>query len=150
VITTTYTDEWFEASFRYWIPDIGSPNWTKRATAALFGISPTPSLLWEVLPWSWLSDWFGNVGDVLANLSQNAAENLVAKYAYYMASSETRIYVSDTTYLTGNLQVSASAISIARSKYRTAASPFGFGLTSASLTAKQASILGALGISRMF
>jgi len=35
------------------------------------GFSVRPATLWEAMPWSWLIDWFGNVGDhIAANLNE--------------------------------------------------------------------------------
>jgi hypothetical protein len=36
------------------------------ATRAVFGATVDLSTMWELTPWSWLADWFGNVGDYLA------------------------------------------------------------------------------------
>jgi hypothetical protein len=53
----------------------------------LFGVAPTPQLLWDILPWSWLADWFTNIGDVVSNVSVNAVDNLVVRYAYLMRNT---------------------------------------------------------------
>lgn len=39
-----------------------------KAMALALGLSPTQLVynMWELLPWSWLMDWFGNTGDALA------------------------------------------------------------------------------------
>jgi len=41
-------------------------------------------LVWELLPMSWLLDWFGNFGDVIANVSTGAVDNLVLEYGFIM------------------------------------------------------------------
>jgi hypothetical protein len=158
--TQTITDEsferyWFSARFRYWIPDVGTALWRTRAKRALFGLNPSPSLLWEVMPWSWLADWFGNVGDVLSNMSENAAENLTAEYAFVMHEQVERKkvvevanlwakpkppFVPTTRTVTSTLERSV--------KQRLAANPYGFGLTFDGLSGRQMAILGALGFSR--
>lgn len=84
VTRTTKEKIWFVGSFRYWIPDTSSSQWTRRARLALFGALPTPELLYEVVPWSWLVDWFSNVGDVVANVSPNAVDNLQMDYSFIM------------------------------------------------------------------
>jgi len=85
----TYARVWYMAKYQYYIPDVGSSLWTTRARAALFGVLPTPALLWEVLPWSWLIDWFTNVGDIYSNISPNAVDNLVTLYSYTMKNVKT-------------------------------------------------------------
>jgi len=148
VTRTTTRNIWFEGAFRYYIPgDTTSWAWNARATAMLFGAYPSPSLVWELTPWSWLIDWCSNVGDVIANVSSIGLDNLAAKYAYVMG--HTRRSVSST----GSLNYRSGLVTMTReaffeSKVRLPASPFGFGLTSDDFSARQWSILGALGLSR--
>lgn len=142
---------WFEARFRYWIPDIGSYRWKKKAIRKLYGLNLNPSLIWNATPWSWLVDWTSNVGDVLSNLDNNLAENLVAKYAYIMGSQRlianvesfhnyNPAYCSARDFITHfNLEL----------KERKAASPFGFALTGSDFTSRQWSLLSALGLQRL-
>lgn len=85
----TSVKAWYVASYQYYMPDIGSSQWTTAAKRALFGINPTPELIWNVLPWSWLTDWFVNVGDVISNISENAVQNLRQNYSYIMVKSST-------------------------------------------------------------
>lgn len=139
---------WFEGAFRYWIPDIGSVQWKKRAIAELFGVMPCPSLIWNLIPWSWLVDWCSNVGDVISNMSTGYADNLAAKYAYVMGHTE-RTGVLDSTLNLVDGKIHNSWSFPLDWKTRTAASPFGFGLSDDSFSVRQLSILAALGISRL-
>lgn len=141
---------WFEARYRYWIPDLGSDYWKARAVAAIFGLRPTPSVIWEATPWSWLVDWFSNAGDVIANLDSGYAENLATKYAYIMGHYTHDVFVSSMCNLhstCGGRLIDSWSFSCDK-KMRVKASPFGFGLTNSDLTARQWSILAALGITR--
>ena len=124
---------------------------------ALFGLNPTPSLLWEVLPWSWLIDWFSNVGDVVSNMSSNAVDNLVAHYAYVMRTQTvqttyTAYYKCDTgttgAYKCSGGEGTCTATKLTVTKSRAKATPYGFGVSFGGLSAYQVSILGALGMSR--
>lgn len=142
---------WFSAGFRYHIPDLGTPQWTDRATRALFGANVNPSTIWEVMPWSWLIDWFSNVGAVLSNLSENAAENLAADYAFIMVETKnvaTHRETQGLNWFGSSTLYSAKATSSWITKQRQAASPFNFGVIPADLSVRQALILAALGISR--
>lgn len=146
---------WFMGKFKYHIPDVGSVEWKRRATKALFGLNPSPQVLWNLLPWSWLVDWFGNVGDVMSNLSANAAENCVAEYAYVMRqeTSYTRYtvrgqWVGNTTYGYPSGSYACSYEDQTTSKTRAPASPYGFNLSWPDFTPYQLSILAALGVSR--
>lgn len=155
VVETTARKVWFEASFRFWIPDLGSQEWIDRTLRQLYGFSLSPAVVWELIPWSWLVDWFTNVGDVISNISESsAAENLVARYAYVMTHSVfTREYSTDAEYYTNvnaksKSNVSARSKDLWERKQRIAASPYGFGLSEGDLSLRQMSILAALGITR--
>lgn len=55
-----------------WRPTIDLKNMTDqellyRANRAVFGLELSLSTLWEAMPWSWLIDWFSNVGDIVQN-----------------------------------------------------------------------------------
>jgi len=146
----------FSGAFRYWIPElIDVPNnWAilKR----VYGLNPSPATVWELTPWSWFVDWFTNVGDVIANASAMAGDNLVARYAYNMSSYELRETVRGTLYLRTRVggawrSVNARVYGYKRQtiKLRTAANPFGFGIDFGGLDFRQLAILGALGVSRI-
>lgn len=153
-VESWYRRDWFKARFRYYIPDLDTDTGRARTVRALLGLNPTPSLLYEVMPWSWFIDWFVNAGDALHNISSNAAEDLVAEYAYAMstASYEVRVQESGRMYMPdGSKKTFTCSTTWKReTKGREAASPFGFGVTSSDLSGRQKLILGALGISRSF
>lgn len=138
---------WFEGKFRYWIPRIGTPKWRRNTVRQLFGGTISPSVLWEATPWSWLVDWFSNAGDVYANMNTGWAENLAAKYAFVMGTTEKSVVVDSTLRMNGGPLTHTWEFGYHR-KHRVPANPFGFGLTWDDLSARQLSILGALGVSR--
>lgn len=152
---------WFEGAFRYFIENPGSVDWKKRAVAALYGLNPTPSAIYELLPWSWLIDWFVNVGDVISNYSSNAVDNLVAEHAFVMRSYAVQTHTQVTGWceafglgsFTGGVKefpqtFACASLKGSESKARVIATPYGFGLTYNGLSDYQKSILAALGISR--
>lgn len=139
---------WFSARFRYWIPTLESSPWDLRSKAIIYGAIPSPELVWELIPWSWLIDWCSNVGDVIANISNSLLYGLCAKYAYVMCTKEQEVSSSHyTTFVVGTYGSTWKAR--LTSKYRVQASPFGFGLSSGDFSAWQWSILSALGLSRL-
>lgn len=139
----------FSARFRYWVPDIGSQRWTDKAVAAIYGLNVSPSLVYQVTPWSWLIDWFSNLGDVMDNLSYSAAENLVADYAYVMGTQRlTRFLTAFVNYSDGS-SISASLELSNSLKDRRQASPFGFGIKRDELNLHQLAILTSLGLQRL-
>lgn len=161
--TVESTTTWQCGTFQYYVPDIGTDRWTERAKRSLFGFDLTPSLAWELIPWSWLIDWFTNVGDIVSNLSTNAVDNEVLTNCYSMMELRLHrdIVISnhwdewvnsepgDPTYF--HLPAGSGKVSYAldeRSRLRRQASPYGFGLKWPDFTPRQIAILAALAIKR--
>lgn len=152
--TNTVETRWFSGAFTYYLP----PNKGWRRSVAeldyLYGIKPGIDTAWNLMPWSWLIDYFGNAGDVFENLNAFTSDGLVMPYGYVMrkvvqtiqystpyqirqgATYGTTVFLSECTVIKTTLQ-------------RRRAFPFGFGITDDSLTGRQLSILTALGISRL-
>lgn len=149
---------WFSGSFRYYIPDIGTSQWTRRATLALFGATPSPETLYQVLPWSWLVDWFSNVGDVVSNVSPNAVDNLTLRYSFIMRHTTKTTEWKAQVYQQGftnqyNTWPRVDQSFVSTSKVETKSrigggNPFGLNVSLPSLSGGQLAILAALGISR--
>lgn len=156
--TTVHRKYWFEARMRFFIPDIDTPEWLARETYRSWGLNITPSLVYELIPWTWLVDYFSNVGDVISNMSDiNTDEDLVAAYAYVMGHSFVehsyhvstvlrKVYGEDSG---GFHNVSLNFSHKWEVKHRVGASPFGFGLKSDTLSDRQSAILIALGMDRV-
>ena len=149
------TTTWASAQFRYWLPpgprDVAWTNWMK---ARIFGLKPTPSVVYKAIPWSWLVDWFSNVGDVIQNLDTSLVDRLAADYFYVMQRNMTTIsrVSSIGLYRAGTQEpfnVTCTSASFVGSKTRVKGDPFGFATAQNSLSGVQLSILGALGLSRL-
>lgn len=155
---TDTTTTWNSGTFRYFVPDIGSEKWTARAKSVLSGAEVTPAMLWELMPWSWLIDWFTNVGNIISNASTNAVDNETLTNAFSMKTitSLHEIHISSRwDEITGSygfhLPAGSDELVYTRTeshKLRHQASPFGFGVPSDSFTARQWAILAALAVSR--
>jgi hypothetical protein len=153
---------WQCGTFYYHIPDIGSSQWTEKAKAALLGVKPTPSLLYQVIPWSWLIDWFANVGDIVSNASTHAVDDVLLSNCYAMELHEIFHHVTVSAHwdeinqsegLSSDFFLPAGEVSIdyKRShvgKYRQQSSPYGFGLKREDFTPRQLAILAALLVSK--
>lgn len=121
-----------------------------------YGVIPNAELAWNLLPWSWLVDWFSNLGDIMTNVSYLTSPNTRLSYGYVMAESsyrQTQTSYAGPTYswteaAYGTPFKVSSSLFWTR-KRRLKASPFGFGVTFGSLTGKQSAILAALGLSRL-
>jgi len=162
IVTTDSEKIWFVGRFRYYVPDIGSDQWTKKATAALYGANPTPEAIYNAIPWTWLIDWFSNIGDAVSNASSNAVGNETADYCYVMRENShsevqtclgsgvgrTRQGPGALNRYVEDLRYSISATYERTIKSRVAGSPYGFGVSFGGLSAYQGGVLAALGISR--
>jgi len=153
VVTTTTDEIWFRSRMKYWIPELDADRakdvWSSELLRRLYGLELTPALLWELLPWSWLADWFGAFGSWWANYSYQTYDNLAAKYAYIMRKRRILTLYDQKQPMNGGPGVSLSALTVAESKERAAASPYGFGLDWPDFSESQQLILLALGISRI-
>jgi hypothetical protein len=145
---------WFSGEFIYRFPAVdASPVRKLRANARqLLGFDLSPETLWNAAPWTWLTDWVANTGDVLANVSAISEDDLVMRYGYLMQEA-TRRYVHVHRGVRPNYaaMVIPSTITGETSytvKSRIGASPYGFGLTFTNFSGRQLAILAALGITR--
>lgn len=71
-VTGTFTKT---SSYRRWysarwkprsLPNLEPSALRNQAVRALLGADVSPATIWEATPWSWLVDWFGDVGDYLS------------------------------------------------------------------------------------
>lgn len=58
---------YYHSKLRYALPDVDDLGWDDKAYRHLLGLTLDPSLAWELAPWSWLIDWFSNIGDFIEN-----------------------------------------------------------------------------------
>ena len=119
----------------------------------------TPSDLWQIAPWSWLVDWFIDIGGLIDAFQTGTSNRILSTYAYAMreetrtsttllrnifvqqGGSYTRTYIGPKDY---------SHVRIAQRKRRIRANPFGFILNpTVSLSLGQQLILGALGLTKI-
>lgn len=160
--TQTIEKVWYSSRVKYYIPDLSESQWNASIVSKLFGANPSPSTLYELMPWSWLIDWFLNVGDVIKAFSQSVEDNLVVDYSYIMRHKKvvstyeacslplrdtvnTSFYRPDDTFIAPLLFTS---VLTEETKERVASTIFGFGLTFSDLSDQQKAILTALGLSR--
>jgi hypothetical protein len=148
---------WAEGCFRYHLPP--GPRtvaWKKKMLRRLMGARVTPDVVYNLMPWSWLADYFTDLGQFIKATSPGVADRLAADYAYVM---RTEVYTS-TREASGMFQGSKVANAVLKTattsskserieKFRSKASPFGWGVNQNSLTPKQWAILGALGLSKL-
>jgi hypothetical protein len=123
------------------IPDLNEIR--VRAFKAVFGLTVDPSTVWNALPWSWLVDWFSNLGSVLS-----ARRNLVGFvpgqcYAMTTTQKESTYRfegVSDLTH--------TPAYFSEITKERSGTAPFSITANVPFLSGRQLGILASLAITR--
>jgi hypothetical protein len=141
--------KWFEAEYTYYLP-VGNSQADKMArfgsyARKLLGVGFNPEAIWNLAPWSWASDWFFNVGDVIGNIGNFGADGLVSRHAYIMChTSMEKEYVG--LAVTSKQYTSYSTLS--ETKRRLPATPYGFGVTFSSLNVNQIATIAALGMSK--
>ncbi len=146
----TDTRFWFNGAFTYFLPKSGWRREMERLDR-LYGLSPGVDTIYQLTPWSWLVDYFFNLGDVIENLNAFTKDGLVMPYGYVMAETTTTTLTTLNFGLWNGTVFTPQRVSdtvTKTSKRRLPATPFGFGLTDSGLTPKQWSILAALGLSR--
>jgi hypothetical protein len=145
---------WGSAAFRFWLPS--SPKGIVYKSAlrrALFGLTPSPSIIYNMIPWSWLVDWFSNTGYVINNLDAGVADRLAADWFYMMRKKEhviqTELSIPLHDMSKKPIVLHGTAEQTSFSKVRLRGSPFGWAISQNSLNPMQLSILGALGLSKI-
>lgn len=106
------------------------------------GIHPKQQIsnLWELLPWSWLADWFVNFGDLLS-VTNNSVAHTVG-YACVSVRRDTEILVELKPLPSG---IWASAPQIRRSSWtRNILYPWGLAASAPFLTTRQTLILASI------
>lgn len=149
--------QWFEGSFTKFLPlGFDAKNYLERADV-LLNVELTPLSMWQLTPWTWLSDWYVDIASTIAANQAASDKSLISHYAYAMEETVAHVYVDYTM-----LPDSASrgwVTSSPRSghlhqtdtwKRRLRANPFGFVPGGPSgLNPFRTAVLAALGLSRL-
>jgi hypothetical protein len=142
---------WFVGCFVY--PDlIGGSDWVEdyyHKASYLYGLDLNPYTLWQLAPWTWLIDWFTNVGDIIKNVTNAAINGLVLRYGYVMETTTVTRTATGKKPIIFDAGPSINGYGYTYggiTKVRVGATPFGFGVNLSTLTPTQIAILAALGI----
>ena len=116
----------------------------------------TPMDLWQLAPWSWLVDWFFDIGGQLDAWNSATSNRILSLYAYGMRDERltTTCIFSNIRGQTSDYRYSGPSTwftqTKARRRQRIKANPFGFIPDPlSSLSAGQLAILGALGLTKI-
>jgi hypothetical protein len=118
----------------------------------LAGLDPktatSAETVWNVLPFSWLVDWFVNIGDLVSNVTAYQTAGLKLDYGYMSVKQNRRFTATFLQNHHGSTTSGTVSISSVR-KRRIRATPYGFGSTFSSLSAGQSAILTSLATSKL-
>jgi len=116
----------------------------------------TPSLGWDLLPYSWLVDWFIHLGDSINNAFFYGSRPGMTNIDYAYATSVTRT-LEEVHFTAGWHDIGTTtrrrqsgvpqALTVV--KHRVPISPFGLGIDLSQLSADQVQILMALGLAKI-
>jgi hypothetical protein len=144
---------WFSGAFIYYLPSgyDARNEMDRKALLAkeILGLDLDLETIWNLTPWTWAVDWFSNAGDVISNVNSFLEDGLVMPYGYMMEHTIVKqTYIRKYQNLLKSGMVDSAVTFVIETKIRRKATPFGFGLQLGGLSALQASILAALGITR--
>jgi len=140
--------------FKYYRPEFDVPEgqldvWNAVMQAiTMSGLRPTPSNVYQAVPWSWAIDWMSNIGQHVDYYSDVWADSLACEYFFVMQHRVvTRKFRQTLPFPTG-LKVLEFDRVIDSKQRQSGLGPYGYSLTWDQLTPRQLAIAGALGISR--
>lgn len=149
---------WCVGKFKYFLPSGPRDRaWRWKIYSRIFGLRLTPSQVYAVIPWSWLFDYFADLGHFMDAVSGGVEDRLICDYAYVMhhqiwteSKTEYQTVFSNANYPDWSAsRVSATQTVTVEYKTRAAATVVGFGYNKDNLSPFQQSIIGALGLSRI-
>lgn len=155
--TRTRKRVWAVGSFKYYRPEFDSLlfdqdqyNYFQSAQRlmTLYGLRITPTLVYRLVPWTWLGDWFTDFSKHLERLDDFVVDGIVARYLYVMNQQEDEITKTCTlNFWSGPITVNFQR-RFSLKQREIADSPYGFSSPWKTLSPRQLGILGALGFTR--
>lgn len=121
----------------------------RRAFRSAYGLNVNISTVWEALPWTWLIDWFSDIGDYLS-VSHNSV-GFRPGACYQMIQSEARStngIIGPHPAFAPNLTVDGPSTVYSVRKTRTVVSPTTISVRAPILSPSQLGILGALALTK--
>lgn len=158
-ITRTERSSWFSGAYSYMIPTdeslAGRAKEFETFANVILGSRVTPAVLWELAPWSWLVDWKFGIGRAISAASLFQEDGLVMRYGYLMVKTMTTTsYMRPEAYIRSSsvqsdIRIPPSYLDVrSEVKERRQSTPYGFGVSTDSLSDFQWSILAALGMTK--
>lgn len=156
-LNSTRTERtWFSGAYSYYLDPgkdfLGKLVRYENLANEVLGTRLTPNTLWQLAPWTWLVDWFADLGSILTNaeaFSSANTNNLVLRYGYLMRETHAEdIYtLPEVQFKLNSVKTPFRAFQVVQ-KERYRATPYGFGLDPDLFSPSQWAILGALGMTK--
>lgn len=142
-------------------PNSRSAGFADQAEEILrrLGLVEDPTLLWELIPWSWLVDWCTNIGNSIT--AAHVYSPITGKHAVDYAYVTTQLTVqrevevqrfvkqhNNSNVITEYTPLTKRGYFTSVSRTRDRATPFGFGTQLGSISSSQFAILVALGLAK--
>jgi hypothetical protein len=70
------------ANFRIQFPHLDVPRLRSELFQRRLGIEPSPSDIYNLIPWTWLVDWFGGLGDYVSLMDTISSERSLINHAF--------------------------------------------------------------------
>jgi hypothetical protein len=139
---------YYRPEFDRSLPDYSSQWNDAQRRLTIFGARLSPSNLYKSTPWTWLADWFSNLGDVIDIANDAALDAIACKYMYVMQHTVRRlVFRLMTNYWKVPLHLEWYRY-LDTAQRAVAKTPYSFSLLPNGLSGRQVAILSALGISR--
>jgi hypothetical protein len=149
------TRVWYTGTFKYYRPEF---DYTKKMNTAwrrvqqhitALGLRVSPSIVYKVTPWTWLVDWFVNIGDFVKRVEDMASDTIVSRDFYLMRHSYVRLEYRKRFSTFDGQSFDLKWYRTVETKRRGSAdSPFHFAPLPGGLSAMQLAILAAVGLTR--
>jgi hypothetical protein len=146
-----------EGEFVY-IPKAGfDPSKYMDRLETLVSLEITPAVLWQLSPWSWMVDWFADIGGAISSMEAAVSNRVLSTYCYAMETTEVSVdnsvaslrHINSATVSYTGPKIWTGTQRYVR-KRRVRANPFGFeGTSNSRPTGEKAAILAALGLTRL-
>ncbi|UJQ85762.1 MAG: putative maturation protein [Tuwendivirus faecivivens] len=134
------TTRWVPSTYLAGMDDRDRANYIRRTVLGLTA-SQQFANAWNAVPWTWLIDWFANVGDLLEASNNSIAHT--SGSACIMEHTHTRVVYTATT---GGWMIPGSKSYVTLTEKRRTLSSSGFSASLPFLSGRQLSILGSLAI----
>lgn len=78
-------------------PPLDVPRLREKLFLDYLGVQPTPTDLYNLVPWSWLLDWFTGFGDYIQAIENNLRDSSIVNYGFLTYESHGQVITDYTS-----------------------------------------------------